>query len=258
MSKGRLQLAMIDFHCHLDLYHDPRGIAEQIQDAGVAVLSVTTTPSAFAGTRALADNKPLIRTALGLHPELAGERRHELPLFDDLLPTTAFVGEVGLDGTSRFAQSRATQLEVFRHVLGSCSRVGGRIMSIHSRGAAGKVLETLDAFPEKGSPVLHWFSGTKRQAETAADQGCWFSVGAPMLNSAKGRDLLTVFPRHRVLTETDGPFTTSAGRPSSPAQISATVAQLATFWGMSVKDCESQLQSNLGSLIAANPALPSV
>src|SRR5690554_6556073 len=110
---------MIDFHCHLDLYPEPHQVAAQAQENHVAVLSVTTTPSAFTGTRMLATDRPMIRTALGLHPELVMVRGHELPLFDQLLPTTAFVGEVGLDGSSRFAQSRATQLDVFTHIFRS-------------------------------------------------------------------------------------------------------------------------------------------
>ena len=66
---------------------------------GIYVLSVTTTASAWEGTAALAHGCPRIRTALGMHPQLAHERKHELPLFQRLIEKTDYVGEVGLDGS---------------------------------------------------------------------------------------------------------------------------------------------------------------
>src|ERR1035437_1612235 len=90
---------MIDFHCHLDLYPDPQRIADECNNRGLYVLSVTTTPSAWKGTSALAGSHPRIKTALGLHPQLAHQRKSELALFEQLLPRTPYVGEVGLDGS---------------------------------------------------------------------------------------------------------------------------------------------------------------
>ena len=87
---------MIDFHCHLDLYPDPHAVVRECVARGLYVLSVTTTPSAWAGTVALARNAPRIRTALGLHPQIAHERKGELPLFERLLPEVRYVGETGL------------------------------------------------------------------------------------------------------------------------------------------------------------------
>ena len=73
---------MIDFHCHLDLFPNPAGLVEECERRSLYVLSVTTTPSAFLGTRELSSGSRRIRTALGLHPQLAHERKGELPLFD--------------------------------------------------------------------------------------------------------------------------------------------------------------------------------
>lgn len=241
---------MIDFHCHLDLYPDPQAVAAAAQRDQVAVLLVTTTPSAFAGTSRLADGRPMIRTALGLHPELAHQRSHELALFDKLVDTTPFVGEIGLDGSSRFSQTRTSQAEVFTHILRSCADVGGRILSIHSRGAVRQVLDALRANPDAGAPVLHWFTGTARQAEAAIEQGCWFSVGTPMLTTAKGRELVGTLPRDRVLTETDGPFATFEGQVLEPSAVVGTVRQLAALWGVSTSDAETQVGINLNTLLA--------
>lgn len=241
---------MIDFHCHLDLYPDPDRVAASAQDDQVTVLSVTTTPSAFAGTASLAAERPMIRTALGLHPELAHQRNHELALFDKLVATTPFVGEVGLDGSSRLADTRTSQADVFAHILRSCADVGGRILSVHSRRAVQPVLDALQANPRAGIPVLHWFTGSARQARIAIDQGCWFSIGTPMLKTAKGRELIAGLPRDRVLTETDGPFATRDGRPLIPRDVADTMGLLAELWGIELSEAEANIAANVRGLLA--------
>lgn len=65
---------MIDFHAHLDLYPNVVHVIQNIVNMNMYVLSVTTTPSAWEGTNALSINFPRIKTALGLHPQIAYER----------------------------------------------------------------------------------------------------------------------------------------------------------------------------------------
>ena len=241
----------IDFHCHLDLYRNPRSVAEEANARRVAVLSVTTTPSAFRGTLALADGLPLIRTALGLHPELAAEREHELPLFDQMLGATRYVGEVGLDGNSRFASSRAAQQRVFAHVLRACAEAGGRIISVHSRQAAGKAVQSITQAGPIGAPVLHWFTGSLKQADAALEAGCWFSIGAPMLRSEKGRTLVDHLPPERLLTETDGPFTSVGEHVAHPWHVREATLGLGHLWGRPEAEVEQQLRSNLSTLLSS-------
>ena len=124
---------MIDFHAHLDLYPDPHAVARECVARDLYVLSVTTTPSAWPGTAALTRGAPRIRTALGLHPQIAHERKGELPLFERLLPEVRYVGEIGLDGGSEYRPYWPDQEHVFSRVLSHCARAGGRIMTIHSR-----------------------------------------------------------------------------------------------------------------------------
>jgi len=145
---------VIDFHCHLDLYPDPAGVIDDCRRRGLYVLCVTTTPTAWKGTSALAEHAPRIRTALGLHPQLAHERRGELPLFDELLPQIHYVGEVGLDGAPESRPHWHAQVAVFEHILATCSAAGGRIMSLHSRRASDAVL----AGKSKTSPC-QWSAG---------------------------------------------------------------------------------------------------
>lgn len=239
---------MIDFHVHLDLYPDPGEIIRRCIEAGVHVLSVTTTPSAYAGTLALAGNASRIRTALGLHPQIAGERYTELPLFESLLPDVRYVGEIGLDGGTEFASTWSRQAEVFDSVLSVCARNGGRVLSVHSRRAVGPVLDAIEKHPSAGTPVLHWFAGTRRDLARAVALGCWFSVGPAMIGGAKGRALVSNIPRERVLTESDGPFAKVAGRAALPWDVKATFPVLADFWSTDEIGVDRQLNENLRAL----------
>lgn len=244
---------MIDFHCHLDLYPDPEREVRDVEAAGVYVLSVTTTPRAWVRTAQLAKGNKRIRTALGLHPQLAHERFNELGLFEELLPRSRYVGEIGLDGGPGYGQHSAVQTKVFDAVLNLSSKGGGRIMSIHSRRAVDQVLDRLAANPDAGIPILHWFSGTAAQLRRATDIGSWFSVGPAMLRGEKGRSLVKAMPRDRILTETDGPFASGPNGPLHPADAWQAVNQLATIWSIPFNEAKIQLLDNLRTLSASGP-----
>ena len=240
---------MIDFHCHLDLYPEPYSVARQCIERNMYVLSVTTTPSAWKGTSTLAASTPRIRTALGLHPQLAHERRGELDLFDHLLPQVTYVGEIGLDGGKEYAHYWPDQLAVFDHILASCAQAGGRILSLHSRHAASQVLERLGVHRDAGTAVLHWFSGTSRELQRAAEFGCWFSVGPAMLASSKGRSLAAQMPRDRVLTESDGPFAQIELRAAWPWEVIHAIESLSEIWREPVDVVNLRLKDNLNRLV---------
>lgn len=246
-------MALIDFHCHLDLYPDPAATARKAAEDGVYVLSVTTTPSAFAGTSALAPEGGRIRTALGLHPELAATRRHEMRLFRDLLPTVKYVGEVGLDGSKPHRDTLTTQAEVLHEILDACAAAGGRIISLHSRGAAEMLLDMLEFEPLAGTFILHWFTAKPAIVERAAKLGCWFSVGSAMMAGKSGRDAVDAMPVDRLLPETDGPFGIADGVHLIPGSGGSVYGDLAELKGVPSKDVERLMTRNFRRLVASVP-----
>jgi TatD DNase family protein len=239
---------VIDLHAHLDLYPDPVETTRECIERNLFVLSVTTTPSAWSGTAALAKGASRIRTAIGLHPQIAQERQGELVLFEDLLPRSRYVGEIGLDGGPELRMTWNVQRRVFDEILRLCSSAGGRIMTIHSRRAATPVLDALASRGNAGVPVLHWFSGSKKELQRAIDQGCWFSVGPAMLASEKGRAMAAVMPPDRVLTESDGPFAQIEGRPLFPWDTAIAVTMLASIWDVTEVEARQRLTENLRRL----------
>lgn len=244
---------MIDFHCHLDLFDDPQQMAVACEQAGIYVLSVTTTPKAWPKTAALAKGKRHIRTALGLHPELAHERYNEVSLLERLLDETRYVGEIGLDGSPAHRQHAEIQLKVFERILACSQDRGGRIFTIHSRGAADAVIESLRNHKCGHTAVLHWFSGSPGQLKSATSLDCWFSVGPAMLRTGKGRALAAAMPRDRILTETDGPFTRSGKRPLTPADVQLAAAELAKVWSITEAEAVTQIKRNLRELLLRVP-----
>jgi len=240
----------VDMHCHLDLYPEPFRVANTVGAEKAYVLSVTTTPRAFLGTEELASRHFRIKTALGLHPQIAHEREGELALFDELLPRTKYVGEVGLDGGRGFGQHLTSQKRVFDHILRSCEKVGGRILSLHSRSAAGAVLDALEAHGGAGHFVLHWFSGTRSELRRAVALGCWFSVGAAMLQGSKGQALFAEMPPSRVLTETDGPFAEIEGVALRPAETEGALRVMAEGWNVSHAEAAAQVLESFRALVS--------
>lgn len=239
---------MIDFHCHIDLYADPSAVLTEAEKRGVYVLAVTTTPKAWKGNRKIIGARRRIQSGLGLHPELVADRHSEVALWEHFLAETNYVGEVGLDGSPAYKGSWDLQRQTLARILKACAGAGGKVISLHSRRAAGAVLDALEAEPTAGVPILHWFSGSKRDLDRAIRLGCWFSVGPAMLRSEAGRASAAAMPKERMLTETDAPFAQIDGRPLMPWDVVLAYPVLGEIWQCSEDDVSRQVLSNLRRL----------
>ena len=244
---------LVDFHCHLDLYPDPVAAIAAAEAAGVYTLTVTTTPKAWPRNLALTQHTSRIRAALGLHPQLVGERSSEISLWETYLPEARYVGEVGLDAGPRYYRSLDIQKQIFERILKQCARAGGKVLTVHSVRAVAAVLDLIEAHlpPGRGHTVLHWFTGSKAEARRAVDLGCYFSVNAQMLQRDKGRDLVGILPADRLLTETDGPFTQFGGRPACPADVADTLKELANVRQIPPEEMAATINRNLKAILSA-------
>ena len=243
---------LVDFHCHLDLYPDHQAIVLEADKAGIFTLAVTTTPRAWVRNNELAKATRHVRAALGLHPQLVADRADEISLLEAYIDETRYIGEVGLDAGPRFYKSFDLQKQVFERVLRSCATAGDKIISVHSVRAVKSVLDHIEAFLPlgKGKVVLHWFTGTKAEAQRATDMGCYFSINAAMLNNTRHTSLIAAIPSDRLLTETDGPFTKTAERQSKPADVGLVVEALALVLGLPTTTIIKKIQDNLRDLLA--------
>jgi TatD DNase family protein len=244
-----------DLHCHLDLYPD---LEEQIQSRernGVRTLTVTTTPKAWPRNKQLTQGLQFVRAALGLHPELVAGAPGELDIWEKYLHEAEYIGEVGLDGRRDNKRSLPKQIEVFTHILKCCDRFKKRILSIHSAGAVKDVLELLESniHHSEAHVILHWFTGTKSEAERAVQNGYYFSVNQRMLTAKKWKELECVIPLQRLLVETDAPFINKKYVGQEELLIKDSMALIADSFSMDSKGLGKILNRNFSRLFTPSP-----
>lgn len=242
---------LVDFHCHLDLYQDHAEAIAECERAQIYTLTVTTTPQAWPRNKALTSKTKFVRPALGIHPQLVEERANEVVLWESYLDEARYIGEVGLDAGPRFYKSLPEQERVFERVLRSCAEAGGKILSVHSVRATTKVLDLVQAHlpRERGRVVLHWFTGTRSDAERALALGCLFSVNLEMLQRPQHRKWLADVPLESLLTETDGPFTKRGDRVTQPGDVARVVDEIALLRGIDRESAKTHIIQNLRELL---------
>jgi TatD DNase family protein len=240
------QVGGFDFHCHVDLHPDPAWLISQCEAERIVTVAVTTTPRAWAQNRKWTARSGYVHAAVGLHPELVGERFDELDLLADCMNETRLIGEVGLDGSPQHRKHFSRQREVFGRVLKTAQALGGRVLTIHSRRAPGEVIDMIKnhTSPDRVLTILHWFSGTAAAASRAAACGCYFSVNSAMLDSERGQALVRKLPPERLLTETDSPFTRTGNRNSAPWDVNLAVERMAILFGTNSEDIRAALKQN--------------
>lgn len=247
-------LELVDAHCHIDLFPDPKSIVEESEHRKIHTIAVTNAPSVFFHTRDLCRGLIYVHAAVGLHPELAVSQGHELYQMWKHLDETRFVGEVGLDYTTADTGVRQRQRDVFSAILARCAECGSKIVTVHSRRSATDTLAMIgNAFP--GTIIMHWFSGTTRELEHAAMAGCWFSVNAAMVNSRSGQTLISAIPRDRLITETDGPFLKNGGQGAQPKDVITAIRGLSSLWRSSEQETAKFVVDNFRNLITASDQL---
>lgn len=223
---------MIDFHCHLDLYKDPIRVAMEANRINKFTLCVTTSPRAWLATSKVFVGLKNVSVALGLHPEVVDKKQDELDLMIANVQSARYIGEIGMDGLPQNKARFGLQKRIFESVLEECQRQQGRILSIHSRRAEMEVLGMLEAHPNAGISILHWFSGSRSAMHKAVDMGCYFSVNRLMVSSAHGRALVAELPKNRVLPESDGPFAQINMQALVPWDGMMVASELSSIWNI--------------------------
>lgn len=241
---------LIDYHCHLDLYKDYEQQFKICERRRIATLAVTTTPRAWNRNRELAANSRFVRVALGLHPQLIGQIAEEITLFEKLIPSSTFVGEVGLDASPAHYATFQKQKAVFTRILKVCAEEGGKILSVHSVRAGKTILDMLEEHlpSSRGRVVLHWFSGSITELRRAIELGCYFSVNNEMFKNVGRSSLVESLPLDRIVTETDGPFVITNNSPVTPGDTRKAVSLIASAHGKPENAVKEFMRENLARL----------
>ena len=197
-------MALHDAHIHLDFMGNAREVALSARDKGLGMFANTVTPAGFSRTLEMVGDLENVHVGLGQHPWWAAESN--LGLFDELFPTTRWIGEVGLDLSPKRPHHQR-QREAFHHIARRCGAGGNKILSLHSVRAAGEVLDTLEetGCTQSCRCIFHWFSGSTEDLWRAIRAGCWFSVNEMQAGTRRAKEQLKLIPANRLLLETDLP-----------------------------------------------------
>jgi TatD DNase family protein len=232
---------VIDTHCHLDLAAfdaDRDEVLARARAAGVeGVLVPAIRPRTWPALRALAAAQPMLRIALGVHPQVVpeldpGEVRAD---FTETLARAiedsgaVAVGETGLDGN---IGDRKLQELLFRAHIRAALAIK-RPLIIHvlrAHDAAPRILR--DEGVQRVGGVMHSYSGGAGLVNTYRALNLMFSFAGPVTypNARKPVASAREVPHHRLLAETDAPDQAPAshrGSRSEPAYLVDVVAALA-------------------------------
>jgi TatD DNase family protein len=238
--------ALIDTHCHLHL--DPlHGALDDVlaraRAAGVVgCLTLATSLASARPTLAMARQHPMVRVALGIHPEeVDGATSATVAEIESLLddPALAAIGEVGLDDYWRQDRLDA-QASLLQQLFALAAR--RRLPAcIHCRGcdAYDRLLAVLRAAPQPVRGVIHCASGSPEFIRAALALGLHVSFAGNVTfpNAAAIRELVAVVPDDRLLIETDAPFLAPQavrGQKNEPAFVAHTAAFVAQLRGVDV------------------------
>jgi TatD DNase family protein len=233
------RLPALDLHAHIDV---SIAAAELVQLPGIV----------FAACRTLAESRTALQRrdarvvwGAGCHPGLA--RNHTSFVagqFEDLVAGTPYVGEIGLDGSSKVGLAR--QITTFDAILEVLQRKP-RLASIHSAGAHDEILDALTRRPIRGA-ILHWWTGNPGRTQRAVELGCYFSMNT---SAMKRISTIGQLPLDRVLPETDHPFgDRSAPAPRMPGSTTSVETGLARHYGGSAVQIRATVWRNLSRLVS--------
>ncbi|SRR5690554_275154 len=238
---------MLDTHCHIDLYKNPKDILDICEDKGIIVFSMTNLPSHFEMGLPFFHSKKYVRMALGMHPLYATLHKNEFSKFELYLPKTSYIGEIGLDFSKEGIETKEIQLASFNRILKLVSDKK-KILSLHSRKAEKEVFELLMQYKIQNA-IFHWYSGGLNLIKNIVDEGYYFSINPAMVKSAAGQKIISKIPRENILTETDGPFINSGSEPLLPGEVEEVLIYLSNIWSIGVSEVQYIINSNFKKLI---------
>ena len=193
----------------------PLNVARSSNEAELGLFTCGVTPHDYLELvpQLTQDN---IRVGLGAHPWYISDGRvteKDIELLLELMGETPYLGEIGLDFSFRYCVDGLQELQVkaFTKICARAAELSRngqpRVLSMHTVRSVNAVLDILEQTGASQAcvPIIHWFSGSSDELQRAIKLGCWFSVGEMSLKTKRGREYAKVYPKDKLLTETDLP-----------------------------------------------------
>lgn len=240
---------MIDTHAHLDALEDPAGAVARAREAGVdRIVTIGTGVSSTRASLAIAEGKPGVAVAAGIHPHdaAAGESVEDLAGIVD--GKIVAIGETGLDFFRDYAP-RDEQRRLFAEQL-ELARDLHKPVIVHTRAAEDETMTMLAGFG--GMVVMHCFSSPEL-LPIALERGYYVSFAGNVTfpQATELRDAAVRVPADRLLVETDCPYLAPQpvrGKTNEPAYVVHTLASLAETRGEDRDELAQRIDANAAAV----------
>lgn len=257
-----MSTGLLDTHAHLtsDAFKDDLpSVLQSARDAGVVgIVTVSESISDAHAVLALANQySPLVRAAIGLHPEHVSSLTNEeadsavreleqlarLEYEDDERRSRiCAIGEVGLDFTPHVLKlapdGEVASRERQRRVFSACLELARSLqlpLTVHSRAAGHHAVDLVESLGMSEHTVLHAFDGRATHAVRAAENGCHLSIPPCIVRSPQLQKTVTRLPLDKLLLETDSPVLgIEAKIRNEPAMVVKSLEMIAALKGVSV------------------------
>lgn len=212
------EIRLVDMHCHLDRMANASAVQYDAATHGIAIFDTTVTPNDYLAARTRFEYAENVRVGVGLHPWWIADgraTRNDAKHVADLLCTTSYVGEIGLDLSPRFQESYEMQREALDIILSGLENTLEQdssrtfVLSLHAVRSVSPILDMLNAHRLLEDPritcIFHWFSGTSDELYRVRTTGSLISVNEHSLTTKRGREYARIMPIKQLLLETDAP-----------------------------------------------------
>lgn len=236
---------LIDTHFHLDYYYNHQYWYNRISDLQQYTICVTNLPEIYYSCKKLYHDNKYISFALGYNPQQSLQTPLSKSVFLHEFSDARYIGEVGLDFTKKYVVTKQKQIDAFEFICHETARKN-KILSVHSRLAEEDTLRILRKH-KVVKAIIHWYTGSLEHLRHFIDSGYYFSVNASMCVSTKGRKTILSIPTHRLLVESDGPFSKVDSKMYTPDLLYQTYSALGDVIG--INDISSVISANFERLI---------
>lgn len=238
-------MRLIDTHFHLDFYREHRYWFDQINAMKQYTLCVTNSPEIYCACKKIYSETRYVKFALGYNPQVCSEMVLNRQIFLSELPKVKYIGEVGLDFSSRHIGTRTEQIDAFEFICRSVTD-SGKLLTVHSRNAEKDVF---DIMKRNGinRAIIHWYTGDLENMQKFFEAGYYFSVNSTMCTTSKGKHIISRIPLDKILVESDGPFTKIGTQKYSPTNLRDIYSILAAT--LRVQNIENIVYENFNRLL---------
>jgi len=251
--KEKSHFFLTDTHAHLASARFTGVVGEVVSRAaasGVArIVSISCDVGDSLTNLEFARTYPGVYPTAGIHPCHVHEIEEATWLGDihriASEPEVVAIGEIGLDyfhppGDGGTVEAwRRRQRDVFEKLLQLALDLSLPVV-VHQRESGADVMEVLKQFPGV-TAVLHCFTGTVAEAETALAMGHYLSYTGVLTfkNGEQIREAAAATPLDRVMVETDAPFLAPVpfrGKSCEPRMVEFTARALGDIHGLSFEE----------------------